>query len=435
MYRTAIEQLLAWKAKEHRKPLIIRGARHVGKTWLMKAFGAAEYESVVYINFDGNERMRRLFEAGPAAERMVAGLELYAGHKIDPANTLLIFDEIQEVPAALTGLKYFNEDAAQYQIVCACSLCGSALHPGTSFPVGKVEFLDLYPLSFSEFLMAMGKGQYVELLRRGDFDMAAVFKRDYSDLLKLYCYIGGMPEVVQAFVDNRDFNEVREIQKRILAAYEQDFSGRAPREAAPRILTLWNSLPAQLAKENKKFVYSLIKEGARAKEYESAILWLADCGLVHKVHRVSSPALPLRAYQDMKAFKLFLPDVGLLTCMLGLRQGVLLDGDKLFTEFNGAIAEQYVLQELKTVKGLNICYWAADRGISKVDFVIDNGMAVIPVEVRARLNPQAKSLKAYREKFSPQLSIRTSMSDYEKGDRLLDLPLCSIGIFLSENRL
>ena len=435
MYRTAIEQLLAWKAKEHRKPLIIRGARHVGKTWLMKAFGAAEYESVVYINFDGNERMRRLFEAGPAAERMVAGLELYAGCKIDPANTLLIFDEIQEVPAALAGLKYFNEDAAQYQIVCACSLSGLALHPGTSFPVGKVEFLDLYPLSFSEFLMAMGKGQYAKLLRRGDFDMAAVFKRDYSALLKLYCYIGGMPEVVQAFADNRDFNEVCEIQKRILAGYEQDFSRRAPWETAPRILTLWNSLPAQLAKENKKFIYSLIKEGARAKEYESAILWLADCGLVHKVYRVSSPALPLKAYQDMRAFKLFLPDVGLLTCMLGLRQGVLLDGDKLFTEFNGAIAEQYVLQELKTVKGLNICYWAADRGISKVDFVIDNGMAVIPVEVKARLNPQAKSLKAYREKFSPQLSIRTSMSDYEKGDRLLDLPLWSIGTFLSENRL
>ena len=435
MYRTAIEQLLAWKAKEHRKPLIIRGARHVGKTCLMKAFGAAEYESVVYINFDGNERMRRLFEAVPAAERMVAGLELYAGHRIDPANTLLIFDEIQEVPAALAGLKYFNEDAAQYQIICACSLSGLALHPGTSFPVGKVEFLDLYPLSFSEFLMAMGKGQYAKLLRRGDFDMAAVFKRDYSALLKLYCYIGGMPEVVQAFADNRDFNEVREVQKRILAAYEQDFSGCAPRETVPRILTLWNSLPAQLAKENKKFIYSLIKEGARAKEYESAILWLADCGLVHKVCRVSSPALPLKAYQDMRAFKLFLPDVGLLTCMLGLRQGVLLDGDKLFTEFNGAIAEQYVLQELKTVKGLNICYWAADRGISKVDFVIDNGMAVIPVEVRARLNPQAKSLKAYSEKFNPQLSIRTSMSDYEKGDRLLDLPLWSIGTFLSENRL
>ena len=259
MYRTAMEQLLAWKAKKHRKPLIIRGARHAGKTWLMKAFGAAEYESVVYINFDGNERMRRLFEAVPTVERMVAGLELYAGHKIDPANTLLIFDEIQEVPAALTGLKYFNEDAAQYQIVCACSLSGLALHPGTSFPVGKVEFLDLYPLSFSEFLMAMGKGQYAELLRRGDFDMAAVFKRDYADLLKLYCYIGGMPEVVQAFADNRDFDEVREIQKRILAAYEQDFSRLAPRETVPRILTLWNSLPAQLAKENKKFVYSLIK--------------------------------------------------------------------------------------------------------------------------------------------------------------------------------
>ena len=426
MYRTVMEQLQKWKAKKHRKPLVIRGARQVGKTWLMKAFGAAEYESVVYINFDNNERMRNLFEGSLAVERLVTGLELYAGHKIDPVNTLLIFDEVQEVPTALTSLKYFNEDAPQYQIICAGSLLGVALHQGTSFPVGKVEFLDLYPLSFSEFLMAMGKDRYVELLNQGDFDMATMFKQDYSDLLKQYYYVGGMPEVVQAFVDNHDFNEVREIQQRILAAYEQDFSKHAPNETVPRIRMLWNSIPAQLAKENRKFIYGLIKEGARAKEYELAMLWLTDCGLVHKIHRVSAPSLPLKAYEDLKAFKLFLLDVGLLSCMVGLRQDVLLDGNELFKEFKGALTEQYVLQQLKTIKGLNIYYWTADRGTAEVDFVIDNGKDVIPVEVKAEVNLQAKSLKVYREKFQPRLSIRTSMADYKKEDWLLNLPLWAV---------
>ena len=426
MYRTAMEQLQKWKEKKHRKPLIIRGARQVGKTWLMKAFGAAEYESVVYINFDNNERMRNLFEGSLSVDRLVTGLELYAGHKIDETNTLLIFDEVQEVATALTSLKYFNEDAPQYQIICAGSLLGVALHKGTSFPVGKVEFLDLYPLSFSEFLMAMGKEHYVELLRQDDFDMATMFKQDYSDLLKQYYYVGGMPEVVQAFADNQDFNEVREIQQRILAAYEQDFSKHAPNETVPRIRMLWNSIPAQLAKENRKFIYGLIKEGARAKEYELAMLWLTDCGLVHKIHRVFAPSLPLKAYEDLKAFKLFLLDVGLLSCMVGLRQDVLLDGNELFKEFKGALTEQYVLQQLKTIKGLNIYYWTANRGTAEVDFVIDNGKDVIPVEVKAEVNLQAKSLKVYREKFQPKLSIRTSMADYKKEDWLMNLPLWAV---------
>ncbi len=432
MYRTVMEQLQKWKEKKHRKPLVIRGARQVGKTWLMKAFGAAEYESTVYINFDNNERMRNLFKGSLAADRLVTGLELYAGHKIDPSNTLLIFDEVQEVPTALTSLKYFNEDAPQYQIICAGSLLGVALHQGTSFPVGKVEFLDLYPLSFSEFLIAMGKERYVELLRQGDFDMATIFKQDYSDLLKQYYYVGGMPEVVQAFADNQDFNEVREIQQRILSAYEQDFSKHAPNETVPRVRMLWNSIPAQLAKENKKFIYGLIKEGARAKEYELAMLWLTDCGLVHKVHRVSAPSLPLKAYEDLKAFKLFLLDVGLLSCMVGLRQDVLLDGNDLFKEFKGALTEQYVLQQLKTIKGLNIYYWTADRGTAEVDFVIDNGKDVIPIEVKAEVNLQAKSLKVYREKFQPRLSIRTSMADYKKEDWLLNLPLWAINTKFGE---
>lgn len=431
MYRMAIKQLQKWKTKKQRKPLIIRGARQVGKTWLMKEFGASEYSSTVYVNFDNNERMKTLFEGSLEIERLITGLELYAGHKIDPDNTLLIFDEVQEVPKALTSLKYFNEDAPQYQIVCAGSLLGVALHQGTSFPVGKVEFLDLYPLSFSEFMMAMGKEQYVELLQKRDFDMATTFKQDYTDLLKHYYYVGGMPEAVQVFADNRDFNEVREIQRRILEAYEQDFSKHAPNETVPRIRMLWNSIPAQLAKENKKFIYGLIKEGARAKEYELAMLWLTDCGLVHKVHRVTTPGLPLKAYEDLKAFKLFLVDVGLLSCMVGLRQDTLLDGNELFKEFKGALTEQYVLQQLKTIKELNIYYWTAERGTAEVDFVVDNGSDVIPVEVKAEINLQAKSLKVYREKFQPKLSIRTSMADYKKEDWLLNLPLWAVESMLN----
>lgn len=426
MYRIAMEQLLKWKEKKRRKPLIIRGARQVGKTWLMKEFGRTAYKQVVYINFDNNAPMKQLFDGNLQIERLITGLELYAGHKIDAENTLLIFDEVQEVPKALTSLKYFNEDAPQYQIVCAGSLLGVALHQGTSFPVGKVEFLDLYPLSFFEFLMALGKESYVNLLQQGDFEIATSFKQEYAELLKHYYYVGGMPEVVQVFADNKDFSEAREIQSRILAAYEQDFSKHAPNEVVPRIRMLWNSIPAQLTKENKKFIYGLVKEGARAKEYELAMLWLTDCGLVHKVHRVTAPNLPLKAYEDLKAFKLFLLDVGLLSCMVGLRQDVLLNGNDLFKEFKGALTEQYVLQQLKTIKKVNTYYWTAPQGTAEVDFVIDNGQDVIPVEVKAETNLQAKSLKVYREKFQPKRSIRTSMADYKDEDWLLNLPLWAV---------
>ena len=426
MYRFGIEELKKWKTRKHRKPLIIRGARQVGKTWLMKEFGSKFYTQYVYINFDNNERMKNLFEGDLDVQRIIIGLELYAGYKIDPDNMLLIFDEIQEVPKALTSLKYFNENAPQYQIVCARSLLGIALHEGTSFPVGKVEFLDLYPLSYYEFMMALGKERFVTLLQGRQYSFATDFKQEYIDSLKQYYYVGGMPEVVQAFADNRDFNEVRTIQRRILSAYEQDFSKHAPNEAVPRIRMLWNSIPAQLTKENKKFIYGLIKEGARAKEYELALLWLTDCGLVHKVHRVTVPNLPLKAYEDIKAFKLFFVDVGLLSCMVGLKQGVLLDGNELFKEFKGALTEQYVLQELKTLKGINTYYWTADRGTAEVDFVIDNGDDVFPVEVKAEINLQAKSLKVYREKFHPMKSIRTSMADYRDEGWLLNLPLWAL---------
>ncbi len=426
MYRIAIEKLYKWKNSKHRKPLIIEGARQVGKTWLMKEFGKQAYADTVYINFDSNSRMADLFSADLDTDRLIMGLELYAGRKINPDNTLLIFDEVQEVPRALASLKYFYENAPQYHIVCAGSLLGIALHQGTSFPVGKVDFLKLYPLSFSEFLMATGNERFAELLKKQDYEMITNFKQTYIDALKHYYFVGGMPEAVQSFAESKDFNEVRAIQKRILAAYEQDFSKHAPNEIVPKIRMLWNSIPSQLARENKKFIYGLVREGGRAREYETAIMWLSDCGLVHKVSRVNAAGIPLKAYEDLKAFKLFIVDVGLLGCMTGLRQRTLLDGDDLFVEFKGALTEQYVCQQLKTIEDLGVYYYTNDRGSCEIDFVVDTGEQIVPIEVKAETNLRAKSLKTYRERFEPELSVRTSMADYKKEDWLLNLPLYAI---------
>ena len=433
MYRIAIEKLYKWKNSKRRKPLIIEGARQVGKTWLMKEFGKQAYAGTVYINFDSNSRMADLFSADLDTDRMIMGLELYAGRKINPENTLLIFDEVQEVPRALASLKYFYENAPQYHIVCAGSLLGIALHQGTSFPVGKVDFLKLYPLSFSEFLMATGNERFAELLKNQDYEMITSFKQTYIDALKHYYFVGGMPEAVQSFAESKDFNEVRAIQKRILAAYEQDFSKHAPNEIVPKIRMLWNSIPSQLARENKKFIYGLVREGGRAREYETAIMWLSDCGLVHKVSRVNAAGIPLKAYEDLKAFKLFIVDVGLLGCMTGLRQRTLLDGDDLFVEFKGALTEQYVCQQLKTVEDLGIYYYTNNRGSCEIDFVVDNGEQIVPVEVKAETNLRAKSLKTYRERFEPELSVRTSMADYKKEDWLLNLPLYAIENITAES--
>ena len=433
MYRIAIEKLYKWKNNKRRKPLIIEGARQVGKTWLMKEFGKQAYADTVYINFDSNSRMANLFSADLDTDRLIMGLELYAGRKINPENTLLIFDEVQEVPRALASLKYFYENAPQYHIVCAGSLLGIALHQGTSFPVGKVDFLKLYPLSFSEFLMATGNERFAELLKNKDYEMITSFKQTYIDALKHYYFIGGMPEAVQSFAESKDFNEVRAIQKRILAAYEQDFSKHAPNEIVPKIRMLWNSIPSQLARENKKFIYGLVREGGRAREYETAIMWLSDCGLVHKVSRVNAAGIPLKAYEDLKAFKLFIVDVGLLGCMTGLRQRTLLDGDDLFVEFKGALTEQYVCQQLKTIEDLGVYYYTNDRGSCEIDFVVDTGEQIVPIEVKAETNLRAKSLKTYRERFEPELSVRTSMADYKKEDCLLNLPLYAIENIAAES--
>ena len=426
MERFALNSLMEWKANSDRKPLIIRGARQVGKTWLMREFGRNCYENTIYINFDNNSVMSELFSRDLNIERIIKGIELFFQTKIDAGNTLLIFDEIQEVPRALSSLKYFNENAPQYQIVCAGSLLGVALHEGTSFPVGKVEFLNLYPMSFDEFLVALGKSNLVELLNDRDFLLANVFKSEYIDLLKQYYYVGGMPEVVASFVQKNDYLLVREIQKKILLAYEWDFSKHASAIEVSRTRMLWNSIPSQLAKENKKFIYGQIREGARAKEYEASLLWLSDCGLIHQINRVTKPNLPLKAYEDIKVFKIYMLDVGLLSCVTEIDAATLMKGNVIFTEFKGALTEQYVCQQLKTLKDLPIYYWKSDKGDAEIDFVVQINGEVVPVEVKAESNLKAKSLKVYKEKYEPELCIRTSMAEYREEEWLLNLPLWAV---------
>lgn len=427
MYRYKIKELKNWKKSKDRKPLIIRGARQVGKTWLMKEFGKNEYEKCAYINFDDNSRMEQLFSGDFDIERIVQGLKIESGINIEPENTLIIFDEIQETPKALTALKYFYEKANEYHIVAAGSLLGVAMHEGTSFPVGKVDFLDLYPLNFYEFLEALGEKQLVELIEKNDIDLINVFADKLKIYLKQYLYIGGMPEVVNSYVQNKDFEDVRKKQIILLDAYEQDFSKHAPNAVVPRIRQLWNNIPTQLAKENKKFIYGLIKEGARAREYELALSWLIDCGLVYQVNRVKDCKVPLSAYQDFNAFKLYLLDVGLLCAMAKLDATTIIDGNEIFVEFKGALTEQFVLTELKTNTKTPIFYWSAEKGTSEVDYIIQLGQNNIPVEVKSSENLQAKSLKTFVQKYDTKINVRTSMTNYRVEEWLTNIPLYLIG--------
>ncbi|MDR1112085.1 MAG: ATP-binding protein [Deltaproteobacteria bacterium] len=426
MERLAMESLKTWKASQTRKPLIIRGARQVGKTWLAKNFGAMAYDNFVYINFDHNKHMQELFSRNFNIDRIILGLEIYCNNKINMENTLIIFDEVQEVPLALTSLKYFYENAPEYHIICAGSMLGIGLHPGTSFPVGKIDFLYLYPLTFIEFLLALGEYKLVKLLNSNDYDLISIFKYDLIDLLKFYYYVGGMPEAVYEFSKDKDFLLVRNIQEQILDGYVNDFSKHAPGDTPLKMRWLWSGLPGQLAREKKKFIFGHIKEGARAKDFESALMWLVDCGLVHKVSRATSPKLPLMAYEDAKAFKLFLLDVGLLSVLVGLDQRVLLEENRLFSEYSGALTEQYVFQQLITIKKHKIFYWSNDRNSAEIDFILDNGMDIIPMEVKAKVNLKSKSLKVFREKYRPNLSLRASMADYVEQDGLINLPLYAL---------
>ncbi len=435
MKRFAIQELINWKNRKNHKPLIINGARQVGKTWLMKEFANLYYKEVLYINFERNTQMANLFDADLNTDRILLGLEIEMGHKINAADTLIIFDEIQAQPKAITALKYFYEELPQYNIVAAGSLLGVTLHSGISFPVGKVESMELYPLNFSEFLTAIGKEQLAEQIKQKNFDILSTFKVELLNYLKQYMYIGGMPEVVYAFSQNKDFVEVRKIQEQILKDYANDFSKHIPQNILTKVISVWKSIPVQLSKENKKFTYNKIAENARAKDFEDAITWLVNSGLIYKVSRLKKPYLPISGYTEENIFKLFLLDIGLLSAMSHLDKKLLLEGDALFTEFKGAITEQFVLQELVSFSNIDIAYWGNDTGSAEVDFVLQCGSLIIPVEVKSGTNLKAKSLKTYMDKFNPQYAVRTSPADYKQTANLYDIPLYmieSINLFCNE---
>ena len=429
MRRDAMQQLYDWKEKTTRKPLIVRGARQVGKTWLMKEFASSAYRQFAYINFEDNEVMKDVFQKDFDVERILMAIQLVTGIVVD-TETLIIFDEIQEAPRGLTALKYFQEKAPQYHVVAAGSLLGIAMHSNDSFPVGKVDFMDLYPLSFSEFLEAVGQEAFARLLAKKDWGLIAAFRSKLIDLLKQYYYVGGMPEVVNAFINHKDYAEVRQLQQTILDSYDRDFSKHAPIAEVPRIRMIWRSVPAQLAKENKKIIYGVVKEGARAKDFELAIEWLIDAGLIYKVSRVKKAGIPLSAYEDFSAFKLFLLDTGLMGAMSGLPPQALLEGNVLFSDYKGAITEQYVLQQLKSVKGLSIYYWSSDTSRGELDFLLQKDVSVIPVEVKAEENLQSKSLRFFVEKNAGLHGVRFSMSDYRKQEWMINYPLYSVGYIL-----
>ena len=428
MYRRNITKLIDWKLNKNKKPLVFLGARQVGKTWLIQEFGRTEYKQMVYVNFEDENAPIDIFQPDFNIDRIITLLNAYAGLKITEENTLLVFDEIQTAPRGITALKYFYEKAPQYQIIAAGSLLGINIHPGESFPVGKVEFLTLYPLSFTEFLLAMGETGLVELIEKREWELVNTFKSKLINYLQYYFYVGGMPEAVLRFSQNRDWNEVRKIQQNILKSYENDFSKYAPKEILPRINMVWESIPTQLAKENKKFIYGVIKEGARAKDFELAIQWLVDSGLLHKVYSVSKPALPLAAYKELSAFKLYHNDTGLLSAMTKLSAKTLLNGDAIFTEFKGALTEQFVFQQLVENENLAIHYFSFDNSKYEIDFIIQNeNDEIIPLEAKSGVNLKAKSFKLFCEKFQPKTAIRTSLSNYYKESWLTNVPLYIIG--------
>lgn len=430
MDRSLLQQLKEWKSQKNRKPLIIRGARQTGKTWLMRKFGEQEFVDTVYINFENEPRFKTLFLQDYDTTRIISAIQLFHGKPIEASNTLIIFDEIQAVEGGLTSLKYFAENAPQYAIVAAGSLLGISLHQNLSFPVGKVSFLDLYPLSFAEFLSAVGKKMLLEAMQNGQWDILQPFHQELLSLLRTYLYVGGMPEVVQKWIDTADYFGVRSLQQEILRSYRADFSKHTPKEQLPRMDMVWDSLPAQLGKENKKFVYGVIREGARAKDFEQAIMWLCDCGLTLKSHRVSVPRMPLKAYQDMQVFKLFMVDVGLLGALSGLDAKTLIGGNEIFTEFKGAMAEQFVMQELTTLQLDYVGYWTNERSTSEVDFVIQQQGKIIPVEVKSGENLRSRSFTIFCQTYEPQCAIKASVCPYNAGSQVWNVPLYGLSSFL-----
>ncbi len=425
MQRTIMAELIRWKTKRNRKPLLLKGARQVGKTWLMKEFGSKCFKNTAYLNFDSGGRVSRIFNEDYDIRRILQLINIETGVKVEPQETLIIFDEIQEVPRAISALKYFCENAPEYAVIAAGSLLGVSIHEGVSFPVGKIDLLEVHPLSYVEFLKAVGEEALAEPIESADYEAMNAFSDKYIHWLKLYYYIGGMPEAVKDYVENGDIYEVREIQKRLLELYENDFSKQTPGQELARIRLVWNSIPLQLAKENKKFFFGQIRQGARAKDFELAIEWLLDCGLITKVYRVSKPSVPLKAYTDFAAFKIYLLDVGLLGAMSDLDARSILEGNELFLEFKGALAEQYVLQQIVAETDYTPYYFSPSSH-SEIDFLVQKEGMVVPVEVKAEDNLHAKSLKAYWEKYKPANAVRTSMANYRQEAWMVNLPLYGI---------
>lgn len=426
MKRVLMDKMLSWKESRHRKPLLLWGARQVGKTWIMKEFGRLHYENTVYISFYNNSRMRRIFDDDYDVHRIISAIEINLHVTIHPDRSLLIFDEVQSAPRVVEALKYFCEDAPTYHVMAAGSLLGVALHEGISFPVGKVDELHLYPLSFREYLMAQGEERLAAALNDYSSREIRDHSERYKELLKEYYAIGGMPEVVSRFVEDRDFSEARDIQLSIVNQYEGDFGKHVKETELPRIRMVWNALPAQLAKENKKFFFGQIRKGARHKEFETAIQWLVDAGIVYRVNKVTKPAMPLKSYTDFSAFKLFMIDVGLLGAMSELDMESVLTGNDVFTEFKGALSEQYVHQQLISDTGYTPYYYLGDKSTYETDFMIQKGKNVVPLEVKSEVSLKSKSLRVFCEKFKPEKAIRISSADYMDQGWMMNVPLWAV---------
>jgi hypothetical protein len=430
MIRSAAKELIDWKNNPKRKPLIIQGARQVGKTWLMQEFGKSHFKKIVYINFENSVRLRDMFKDDFDIPRIITMLEIESGQKVTASDTLIILDEIQEADKGLTVLKYFHENAPEYFVIAAGSLLGVSIQENSSFPVGKTDFLTIYPLSFEEFLINSGEGGLWEAISNRKWDVINAFHEKLSNYLRLFYYIGGMPEVVSSFLEEKDFKKVRRIQLNILTAYENDFAKYAPASVVTKIRMVWQTILSQLAKENRKFIYSQIKKGARAKDFEEAINWLVNAGLLLKSHCVSQPAIPLKAHVDFDTFKLFLLDIGLLNAMAELDEQILLEKNQVMKEFKGALTEQFVAQEL--VRSSSLYYWSSERSIAEVDFLIQKKREIIPIEVKAEENLKAKSLKVFVEKFESKIAFRVSMSPHRKESWLENIPLYAAGTLNSE---
>lgn len=426
MERFLMNDLLAWKDSSRRKPLILNGARQVGKTWLLKEFGRLHFENVVYVNFDGNPRLAAQFEADYDIARILDALRIETHEPIVAGKTLVIFDEIQECPRALTSLKYFCENAREYHVAAAGSLLGVSLHEGTGYPVGKVNTLNLYPMSFREFLDAVGERLLRKLVDGGDFGAIQPFSEKLVSLLKTYYYVGGMPEAVVAYAESGDLEEARAVQREILFGYERDISKHLSVRETEFTLAAWKSIPAHLSRENRKFVFGHIRDGARARDYRAAITWLAQAGVSVRVSRVSKPGIPLSAYADEGAFKLFLVDVGLLGAMAGLDSRSVLDGNAIYEEFKGALTEQYVCQQLVS-EGLVPYYWSAENSRGEIDFLVQRGPDVYPIEVKAEENVRARSLRAFNGANDGMHCRRFSLSGYRDEGWMVNVPLYAIG--------